>query len=73
MMSKVVTKNASYWIFLGYYFPRICQSPKFSKNYCHSSNQHNQICQYGKFCERTMMSTVVTKDALFGIIWAIIF
>ena len=32
----------------GYFWARIL------KNYCHIWNQHPQVCQFGKFCEKTM-------------------
>ena len=36
-----------------------------SKNYSHIWNQQPQICQFPKFLEKTMMSKVVAKNALF--------
>ena len=39
---------------------------EFKKNYCNISNQHPQICQIAKFCEKTKMPKFGTKNALFG-------
>ena len=52
---KVRTKNT----FFGYFWATIL------KNYCHIWNRHPQICEFAKFCKKTMMSKFGTKNALF--------
>ena len=55
-MSTVVTKDALFGHYLGYYFYK----------YCPIWNQNHGICEFNKFGRKTMMSKVVTKNALFG-------
>ena len=72
-MSKFGNKNPLLW----YFWARIL------KNYCHISNQHLRISVIAKFCEENKMPKFgtknallgyfLTKNALFGYIWARIF
>ena len=54
---KLVTKNTLF----GYFWARIL------KTYCHIWNQLPEICQFAKFCEKTVMSKSRTENSLFEI------
>ena len=43
---------------------------KFWKICCHIWNQHPQICQIGKTCEKLKFTQFGTKNGLFGYFWA---
>ena len=58
-MPKFGAKNALF----GYFWAGI------SKNYCHISNQHLQVCLMAKFCNKMKISKVGIKNALFGYFW----
>ena len=50
--------------FLGFF------GQELKKKLCQIWNQHNQICLFAKFHEKTKMPKFGTKDSLFGYFWA---
>ena len=50
-----------------------CFWARILKNYCHIWYPHPQICLFAKFCEKTKMPKLGTKNVLFGYFWARIF